>query len=86
MSIQTDPLLRPCPMCGANAFVSCDIVDGFFFGWSVGCPRAKIKDGIHGLDDYDSFQKAELTMFNLASKEECIEKWNKRCTKEGESE
>lgn len=28
-----------CPICGAKPYISKDIVDGFYFGWSVGCPR-----------------------------------------------
>ena len=38
MSMQTDERLHPCPICGAKAFVEKDVVDGFYFGWSVGCP------------------------------------------------
>lgn len=81
-----DNRLHPCPICGAKAFVSHDVVDGFDFGWSVGCPRACIEDGIHGFDDYESFQKARLTMFCFNSKEQAIEKWNKRCEGEREGE
>ena len=43
--------LRPCPICGAKAFVQHDVVDGFDFGWSVGCPRACIADGVHGFNE-----------------------------------
>lgn len=81
-----DNRLHPCPICGAKAFVSHDIVDGFEFGWSVGCPRARIKDGIHGFDDYETFQEARLTMFYLPTKEKAIEEWNKRCEEEREVE
>lgn len=81
-----DNRLHLCPICGAKAFVSHDVVDGFDFGWSVGCPRACIEDGIHGFDDYESFQKARLTMFCFNSKEQAIEKWNKRCEEEREGE
>lgn len=76
--MQLDKRLKPCPICGAKAFVSHDIVDGFEFGWSVGCPRACIKDGIHGFDDYDSFKRARLTIFCLNSKEQAIEIWNQK--------
>ena len=31
--------LKPCPRCGAKAYLSRDVVDGFYFGWSAGCPR-----------------------------------------------
>ena len=65
--------------CGAKAFVSHDVVDGFDFGWSVGCPRACIADGIHGLNDTESFKKARIVMHYIISKEEAIKQWNKRC-------
>ncbi len=74
-----DKKLKPCPLCGAKAFVSHDVVDGFSFGWSVGCPRACIADGIHGFNDPETFRQAKLTLFNFASKEAAIEAWNKRC-------
>lgn len=74
-----DPKLMPCPLCGAKAFVSHDVVDGLEFGWSVGCPRACIADGIHGFNDSESFRKARLTMFGFNSKREAIDAWNKRC-------
>ena len=74
-----DPKLMPCPVCGAKAFVSHDIVDGLYFGWSVGCPRACIADGIHGFNDSESFRKARLTMFGFNNKQEAIDAWNKRC-------
>lgn len=81
-----DSKLMPCPVCGAKAFVSHDVVDGFEFGWSVGCPRACIADGIHGFNDPESFRKARLTIHNLASKQEAIDKWNRRCRKGGDAE
>ena len=74
-----DERLKPCPICGAKAFVQHDIVDGFEFGWSVGCPRACISDGVHGFNDPESFHKARLTMFNFSSKEQAIDTWNERC-------
>lgn len=86
MSMTYDKRLSPCPICGAKAFVSHDVVDGFEFGWSVGCPRACIADGVHGLNDRESFERAMLTMFYLPSKEKAIEAWNKRCRKAAENE
>ena len=74
-----DTKLMPCPICRAKAFVSNDRVDGFGFGWSVGCPRACIADGIHGFNDSGSFRKARLTMFGFSNKQKAIEAWNKRC-------
>lgn len=78
-TMRLDERLKRCPICGAKAFVAHDIVDGFGFGWSVGCPRACIADGIHGFDDYDSFQAARLVMHYLPTREVAIEAWNKRC-------
>lgn len=74
--------LKPCPLCDAKAFVHHDTVDGFDFGWSVGCPRACIGDRIHGLNDQESFEKARITMFYLPSREEAVKKWNERATEE----
>lgn len=57
-----------CPICGAKPYIRKDIVDGFYFGWSVGCPRYSLNDKVHG--------NAKLTRFNLDSKEQCIETWD----------
>ena len=67
-------LLR-CPVCGAKAFISKDYVDGFYFGWSVGCPRFCFNDGIHGIDKNTPAEK-HLTIFYLDSADECVKKWN----------
>lgn len=75
----TDGRLKPCPICGRKAFISRDIVDGFDFGWSVGCPVARIGDKYHGLNDTESFHKARLVMHYLNSKQDAIEAWNRRC-------
>ncbi len=75
--------LKPCPICGARAFLSHDIVDGFDFGYSVGCPVAKIADGIHGLDDYDSFKAAQLKFMGLYSVDQAVTLWQDRCKKGG---
>lgn len=77
-----DKRLKKCPICGSKAFVMHDIVDGFTFGFSVGCPRAKINDKIHGFNDYESFESAKLVMFHFATKEDAIIAWNKRCEEE----
>lgn len=69
-------LLR-CPICGAAAYLSKDIVDGFYFGYSVGCPRSRLRDGIHNIDENTPRNK-RLSIFGLDSVEECIEKWNER--------
>lgn len=64
-----------CPVCGSKAFISKDIVDGFYFGWSVGCPRFCLNDGIHGIDENTPAEK-HLTIFYLSSSAECVKKWN----------
>lgn len=78
MSMIIDPKIMPCPICGAKAFVSHDVVDGLDFGWSVGCPRACINDNVHRLNE-EEFHKAKLVMFSLPTKQKAIEAWNKRC-------
>ena len=70
--------LKPCPVCGAKAFLSNDFVDGFYFGWSVGCPRYCVGDGIHGVDSFDADESEHYTSFGHATKEEAIEAWNRR--------
>ena len=73
--------LKPCPICGRKPFVDHDIVDGFDFGWAVGCPVACIGDKHHRLNDPESFYKAKLVMYYFTSKQEAIKAWNKRGAK-----
>lgn len=80
--------LSRCPICGSKAFISKDVVDGFYFGWSVGCPKACINDKVHKLNEKE-FKKARLTFFELNSRDEAIKVWNDRCAeseKGGENE
>lgn len=70
--------LPRCPLCGSKAFLQRDIVDGFDFGYSVGCPRACINDKTHKLGE-EEFRKAQLTFFGLFSKEQAIKVWKTRC-------
>jgi hypothetical protein len=72
--------LKPCPICGAKAFISKDVVDGYYYGWSVGCPRACINDPVHKLNE-EEFKKAGLIFFCLDSKEQATKLWNERCEK-----
>ena len=69
--------LLPCPICGSAAFVSHDVVEGFNFGWSVGCPRACIDDSVHNLNE-EEFQEARLVMFHFPTKQAAIAAWNRR--------
>ena len=81
MTLMYDKRLKPCPKCGAKAFVSHDVVDGFEFGWSVGCPRYCLADGIHGMD-YDTpdeeVEKHSYTGFSYVTKDRAVEAWNDR--------
>lgn len=70
--MKLDKSLSPCPICGAKSFVSRDVVDGFEFGWSAGCPRFRIDDGIHGIDDFDAPDEVRPTVFFCSSKERAV--------------
>lgn len=71
--------LKPCPVCGSKAFLSRDVIDGMFFmGWSVGCPRYCIGDGIHGVDWNNVDEEKHFSCFGFYTKEEAIEWWNRR--------
>lgn len=72
--------LLSCPVCGSKAYINKDVVDGFYFGWSVGCPRFCLYDGIHGITDRDPKEK-HLSIFGLNSAKECVEMWNDKVRK-----
>ena len=69
--------IPPCPCCGSKAYISKDVADGFYFGWSVGCPRFRHNDGIHGTN-YDTPEEDLYAIHGLDSRTECVEKWNER--------
>lgn len=73
--------LKPCPICGRKAFISHDKVDGFEFGWSIGCPVFCLADGIHGLD-YDTpdedVERYRPSGYGFTSKERAVAAWNDR--------
>ena len=77
--IKYDQALPPCPICGSKAFIQHDVVDGFEFGYSVGCPRACINDGIHNLNTYESFNAARIVLHQIPTKEKAIKLWVERC-------
>ncbi len=72
--------LRPCPICGAKAFLRADIADGFFMGYSVGCSRYALYDGIHG-HDKDTPSSERLAFYGFYTEEDAIRAWNKRAEK-----
>lgn len=73
--------LPDCPICGAKAFLHGDAPDGFWFGWSVGCPRYCLNDGIHG-HGYDTPLEERLAKHGFATKEEAFEWWKERVRNE----
>lgn len=75
--------LKPCPVCGAKAFLSHDVVDGFDFGFSIGCPRYCIGDGIHGIETVEENEKRRLAASCFFSKEKAEEWWNRRVSENG---
>ena len=59
--------LRDCPICGAKVVVHRDEPDGYFMGYSIGCPGYKLNDGTHA---------KKMAFHYVATKEKAIEKWN----------
>ena len=69
---------KPCPFCGAKAFLVNDVVDGFNVGYSVGCPRYYVGDGIHGIEDVDEHYKRGYSSHGFFTKKEATKWWNRR--------
>ena len=84
--MEYDKTIPKCPICKSTAFIAHDFVCGYDFGFSIGCPRACIADGIHGFDDYDSFHQAKLVFNALPTKEIAKKCWEERCKERGEAE
>ncbi len=70
--------LKPCPVCGAKAFLHKDEIDGNFMGYSVGCPRYCIGDGIHGINSRESDLKGGYAFHGISTKQKAKELWNRR--------
>ena len=77
--------LPKCPVCGRKAFLSHDIVDGFDFGYSVGCPIFCGDDGVHGWS-FDDPSEKKFAAHCFYTKQQAIDWWIRRVDKEGESE
>lgn len=69
--------LKPCPVCGAKAYLSNDVVDGFWFGYSVGCPRYCLYDGIHG-HTFETPEDEHYSKHYFTTKEQAADWWNRR--------
>ena len=68
--------LPPCPICGQKAFLDHDIVDGFDFGYSAGCPSFCLNDGIHGIKDIKDPRAPRSVGY---SKRQVVAKWIAYC-------
>lgn len=79
MSLQYDPALSPCPICGKAAAVihMYDSYDRADFGWDAGCAAACRGDGVHGLswDDESTIDFPHVR--RLLCKQEAIDAWNR---------
>lgn len=74
--------LPNCPVCGAKAFIQGNTIDGcYWFGWSVGCPRYCLNDGIHGHDD-NTPREEHLTAHGFDTKEQAAAWWKRRVNAE----
>ena len=73
-----DQELKPCPVCGAEAYIDRAAPDGFFMGYSAGCPRYCIGDGIHGIETFKEAEERGYTVHGCLTKEEAIAAWNRR--------
>lgn len=69
--------LKPCPICGCKAYIHKVIDDGFYYGWTVGCPLFWLNDGRHGVDENAPFEE-HFEIHYLDSANECVEKWNRK--------
>ena len=70
--------LKPCPVCGAKAFIQRDVVGGFDFGISVGCPRYCRDDGIHGISTYEEHIERGYVAHHFSDRKIAIDWWNRR--------
>lgn len=75
--------LPNCPICGAKAFISGYAPDGYWFGWSIGCPKYRLFDEIHG-HDFNTPREEHLIEHGFSTKEEAVAWWKKRVELENE--
>lgn len=80
MSLTYPDSMLPCPICGRKAYVMHDIVDGFEFGWSAGCPAFKLDDGIHGITEENEKSMEVPKIDFMLSRQEAINVWNEKVT------
>jgi len=78
--------LPPCPICGKKAILDHDVVNGYDFGYSVGCTAFRINDGVHGFvrteifNNFNDTYNPKMPSFHgCDTKEEAFEKWVNYC-------
>lgn len=72
--------LPPCPVCGATAYLSRDVIDGFFMGFSAGCPHYCLYDGVHG-HTFDTPEEDRLSRSEFSSAGEAVAWWKERAAR-----
>lgn len=70
MGIEIQAKMPKCPVCGKSFFISKDMPDGYYMGYSCGCVAYKANDGVH---------TKKMTRHNLNSREECEMWWRTVC-------
>jgi hypothetical protein len=51
-------------------------------GYSAGCPRYHINDGIHGISTVEQHEEKGYAVHGCFTKQEAISEWNRRATDE----
>lgn len=68
--------MNVCPICGKKAFLNHDVVDGFDFGYSGGCPSFCLNDGIHGISERYDPRAPRVTGYTAR---EVFNTWERYC-------
>jgi hypothetical protein len=68
--------MSKCPICGRKAFLDHDVVDGFDFGYSAGCPSFCLDDGIHGISEMQDPRSPRVYGY---SPKNTFDKWEEYC-------
>ena len=68
--------MPPCPICGKKAYLEHDVVDGYDFGYSAGCPSFKLNDGVHGITE--SFDPKAPRSYGYSA-EQAFNNWVNYC-------
>lgn len=75
--------MPPCPICGNKAYLMHDIVDGFDFGYSAGCPTYRLDDGVHGITEMNDPRAPRVDSYTARK---CYDGWLKYCERMNKKE